>query len=78
MGRSPAIHRGYDENRLRLEVRGDTMRMFVNGEELGQARDDEVALRGGRVELIWDMSGPPEDGDVEVRFTNFKVSSLVR
>jgi hypothetical protein len=51
--------------------------MFANGQELGQARDDHLASRGGSVHLCWDMRGPAEDGAVEVRFTDFQVYSLV-
>lgn len=75
-GRSSAINRGYEENHLRMEVRGDTMRVFANGRLIDEARHEGIATRSGRFHLIWAMWGAPEDGDVEVRFTDFRVYAL--
>lgn len=74
--RNSTISRGGEENQLRMEVRGDTMAIFVNGQELDKGRHDGLRRRGGTVELVAGMSGPPEDGEVAVRFTDFKVYAL--
>lgn len=59
-----------------MEVRGNTMRVFINGVEAERAQHEGLARRGGVLRLGVSMYGPPDDGDVEVRFTDFKVYAL--
>jgi hypothetical protein len=75
-GRTAALRRAGQPNQLRLEVRGDTIRVFANGQLLDQARHDGLARRGGQLHLFFEMAGPPSAGSVEVRFTDFKVYAL--
>lgn len=77
-GRTGAVHQADEENHLRMEVRGDTMTVFANGEELDQGQHAGLARRGGTIELVAGMFGTLTDGDVEVRFTDFRVYTLQR
>jgi hypothetical protein len=62
-------------NHLRMEVRGDTMTIFVNGVELDHGQHEGLRRRDGTVELAMaKRAGTP--GDLSVRFSNFKVYSL--
>jgi hypothetical protein len=58
---------------LRIEVVGDTLRGFVNGEQVGQKQIEGLDRRGGLVGLAVQLADPPGGGDVEVRFTDFRV-----
>ncbi len=74
--RNSAINRGGEENQLRMEVRGDTIIIFVNGQQLDKGQHEGLKRRGGTIELVAGMAGPPDDGEVEVRFTDFKAYAL--
>ncbi len=63
---------------LRLEVMGATARMLVNGQELAKRQHEGLDKRPGNIRLTARMGRPPEDGDVEVRFTDFKWYTLER
>ena len=78
VGRSSAVNPGAGENLLRIEVRGDTLRCFINGQEVDRVQHVGLAARGGSVRIgFYALSGGPlVDGDVEVRFTEFRVYSL--
>ncbi len=75
-GKNSAIKGGTEENLLRMEVRGDTLRAFINGVEAERAQHPGLAKRGGVLRMTIAMFGPPDDGEVEVRFDDFKVYSL--
>ena len=75
-GRSSALNRGADDDLLRLEVRDDVARAFANGQEVDRAQHPAIGLRPAKLNLSWWMFGPAADGDVEVRFTDFKVYEL--
>jgi hypothetical protein len=72
-GNSSVINSGNEENHLRIEVRGDTLTAFANGQIIDRARHEGLVRRGGNIFLNWAMTGPPADQQVEVRFTDFKV-----
>ncbi len=65
-------------NLLRLEVRGDTLRILDNGHELARVAPPGLAARSdGTVSLRWAMTGPAAERDsVEVRFDQFAVYAL--
>jgi transcriptional regulator with XRE-family HTH domain len=65
-------------NLLRVEVRGDTLRVLANGHELARAGPPQLADRqGGKVSLRWAMTGPPSEGNsVEIRFAQFALYAL--
>lgn len=73
---SPALGRGGDENRLRIEVHGDTLRLFINGREVDRVQHEGLARRPGTLGVLWGMTDPPADGEVELRFDDFKVFAL--
>jgi len=77
VGRSTAVRPGAEENLLRMEVRGDTMHGFINGQEAARVQHAGLAVRGGAIRIgFFALCGPLADGDVEVRFTDFKVYAL--
>lgn len=71
--RSNLLRRGREETLLRMEVSGDTARLLANGEELAKVRHEGLTRRDVTVRLIARITAPPEDVDVEVRYTDFKV-----
>jgi hypothetical protein len=77
-GSSRVINGGHDENVLRMEVRGDTLRLFVNGQEVDRVQHEGLLRRPGKVALAWLMDRPPAEGEVEVHFRDFKLYSLDR
>jgi len=66
----PAIHRGIEWNRLAAIAVGDSLRLFVNGEQVGEARDD----RRPWGDLVWFAESQARDRPVEVQFANLVVS----
>jgi|SRR5581483_2203803 len=74
--RSDAIVSGDQENMLRLEVRGSSLRLFVNGQRIDDLKDEAFGARPASVGVFFDVSGPPDDGQAEVRYNDFKVYSL--
>lgn len=74
--RSSAVNRAGEENHLRMEVQGDTIRVYVNGQLVDQAQHEGLARRGGTIELVVGMYGPPGDNEVEVRFADFRLYAL--
>jgi serine/threonine-protein kinase len=74
-GRTTTIQRG-QPNTLRLEIYGDTLRAFANGQLLGTAQHPGLTRRGGQLALLVEMAGPPPDGEVEVRFSDLKLYTL--
>lgn len=73
IGRTGAANRGSEENHLRLEVRGDTMTIFLNGQLIDRAQHSGLAARDGALVLASNLRGLDPDVDLEVRFTDFKV-----
>jgi hypothetical protein len=73
--RTTALNRPEDQNLLRMEVRADTMEVSINGRLVDRVQHGGLARRGGTIRLAFLMGWPPGDGDVEVRFTDFKVLS---
>jgi hypothetical protein len=57
-------------------VRGDTARVFVNGQEVGLARHESLSKRGGQVGLNMAAMGQLANRTAEVEFRDFKVFSL--
>jgi hypothetical protein len=49
------------------------MDVYVNGEKVARAQEAALLSRGGQLGLWIQMDPAPVDGDVEVRFTNFKL-----
>jgi hypothetical protein len=68
---STAIQQGEAVNRLRVTAQGDKMRLFVNGEPLGQVED--ASFRSGSVGLI---ASTGDKGGVAVAFDNLRVRPL--
>ena len=75
-GRTRALESDSGENLLRVEVRGDTMRVFINGDEIERVQHDGLARRGGEIRLHFGMVGPSAGDEVEIRFWDFNVYSL--
>ncbi len=76
--RTGALKRGDEENLLRMEIRGATMQVVINGRQVDSVGDEGLGRRGGTLNLNFSMQGPPADGEVEVRFTEFKLFSLAQ
>ncbi|MBI4216482.1 MAG: hypothetical protein HY687_03725 [Chloroflexi bacterium] len=83
-GKSNAIKMGSGDNEMRLELQGDTLRAYVNGQLLASIRNEGLAQRGGVVQLNsqvigrigGNLVGHAPDDVVETRFTNFRLSGL--
>jgi hypothetical protein len=77
-GRSAWILPAAQPNLVRLEIRGNTLRLLINGHELArEAPPGLTARQGGNVSLRWAMTAPPsEGGSVEVRFAQFALYTL--
>lgn len=75
-GSSPAIAAGGDPNLLRIEVRGGTLTVFANGQQLGVVPQAGFSGRPVQIGLGWYLGGEPSDGTAEVMFQNFKVYAL--
>lgn len=67
--RSPAVNRGQASNHLKAVCQGSQLTLYVNGQLVAQATDDE--LSGGDVGLLASAGKHP---GVEIRFSNFVVS----
>ena len=52
------------------------MRVFANDREIDRVQHEGLGRRGGQAYLFVEMAGPPADGEVEVRFSDFKVYAL--
>jgi hypothetical protein len=64
-------------NRLRFEVRGSEVRVFLNGEAKGTVSDPVLMPRPLRVNLaVWDNVALVEGEDARVIFDNVLVSSI--
>jgi hypothetical protein len=75
-GRTAIIRLG-QPNTLRMEISGDTLRAFANGQLLASAQQPGLIRRGGQLALLTEMAGPPADGEVEVRFSDLKLYALI-
>jgi hypothetical protein len=73
---NPVIEPPGSDNLLRMEVRGASIRLFVNGQSLRALQDDAFGARPASVGVFFDSTGSPSDPPVEVRYTDFKVFSL--
>ncbi len=68
MDETGIIRSGEAGNRLRAECIGERLSLFVNGQKLIEAQDDQ--LDAGEVGLL---AGTRMDGGIEVRFDNFAI-----
>jgi hypothetical protein len=59
-----------------MHVRGNSVSLLINGNQINVARDDGLAARPGAVGIHFALTGQPADGQVEIRFTGFKVYAL--
>lgn len=75
-GRNRAMRPSREDNLLRVEVRGDTARVFVNGQEVGLTRHESLSKRGGQIGLNMAATGQLANRTAEVEFRDFKVFSL--
>lgn len=73
---SPAVAPGDADNLLRMEVRGNAIRLFANGQLLDSLQDDAFAVRPADVGLFFDSVAPPLSDTVELRYSAFRVFSL--
>jgi hypothetical protein len=73
---NPAIQRGSEANTLRMEVHSDSLRLFINGREVDRVQSDGLSRRPGTLGILWGMTDPPSEGEVEVRFSDFNVYAL--
>src|SRR5579883_294721 len=73
---NPVIEPAGADNLLRMEVRGASIRLFVNGQPLRALQDDAFGARPTSVGIFFDTTGSPTDPAVEVRYTEFKIFSL--
>ncbi len=64
------------DNVLRFELRGDMWRLLINGPEVETVKLPARPRSPGQIVLQVAMIGPPADGDIEVRFTDYRVYSL--
>lgn len=75
-GRTTAMRPPPEDNLLRVEVRGDTARLFVNGQEAGLARHESFGKRGGQLGLNMAATGQLINRTAEVQLREFKVFAL--
>jgi hypothetical protein len=75
-GKTSALLPPGEDNVLRVEIRGDTARLFVNGQEVARAQHEGLARRGGSIGLLVVGSGPLENRTAEVPFRDFMELSL--
>ncbi|HVA23802.1 MAG TPA: hypothetical protein VMW62_05360 [Chloroflexota bacterium] len=71
-----AIAPDESDNVLRLEVHGNTLRLFANGQMLDSVQDDAFTARPASVGLFFDTAAAPTGESVEMRYSDFKVYSL--
>jgi class 3 adenylate cyclase len=64
------------DNVVRLEVRGDTARLFINGQQAEQVQHESLGRRGGVVGLQFLAAGRFPDGEAAVQFDDFKLFAL--
>lgn len=74
--RSTAIAADAGENLLRVEVRTNAVRLFINGQPVDDRQDDAFAPRPAAVGLFFDTTASPGDQPVEIHYTDFRVYSL--
>src|SRR5579864_3492726 len=75
-GRTNAILSPPAANQIRMDVRGNSISLLINGNQINVVRDEGVNARPGAVGIHFALTAPPADGQVEVRFTGFKVYAL--
>ena len=63
-------------NRLRIEVRGDTMRVLINDQPVDQMSMPGLDRRRGRLAIYIAGLGPTPDRTVEVRLRDLRVYRL--
>lgn len=68
---SPSIQRGAATNRVAVIVQGDWLRLFVNGRQVGEARDE----RRPWGQIGWAAETEASGRTVQVQFDNFQVST---
>jgi hypothetical protein len=75
---SEAIPPDAETNLMRLEFRADTLMVSLNGQQVDQMQRDDLRRRGGSFQLGSGAPEPLPDGDVDVRYTDFRVVPLIR
>jgi len=75
-GRAASLARGSGENRLRIEVRGNTLAAFVNGTAVETVSHDVIAQRPAHGAVRVAMIGEPSEGEVAVRILETSLTSL--
>jgi hypothetical protein len=75
-GRTGALRPPGEDNLVRVEVRGNTARLFVNGQEVGLTQHESLSRHDGQVALIMAAAGPLASRTAEVQFREFRVYSL--
>jgi hypothetical protein len=63
-------------HRLGMEVRGSTVRGLIDGSVVTSLTHPDLNIRYSDIRLYVGMIGPPQDGDVEVKFRDFRLSPL--
>ncbi len=74
--RSSQVAADEQENLLRLEVRGNSLRLFVNGQEVDGRDDAAFAPRPASVGVFFGTVAAPNEPPVTVNFTSFKVYAV--
>ncbi len=74
--RTTAMKPADQDNSLRFEVRGDTAKLFINGQQVDQVQHEGLARRNGQVSLLVLGVGPLTNRTSEVQFDDFKLFSL--
>ncbi len=64
------------ENLLRLEVRGASLRLSINGQPLRALQDEPFGARPASVGVFFDTTAAPGEDPVEIRYSDFKVFAL--
>jgi hypothetical protein len=75
-GRTPAMRPPGEDNLLRIEIQGDTARMYVNRQEVGRAQHQVLGRRDGQISLNMAANGQLANRTAEVEFRDFKAFSL--
>ncbi len=72
-GRSTAFAGSDKPDLLRLEVRGDSALLFLNGHQVDAVRHDGLDRRLGYVSVAASLSEPPSDGESAIAFTRYRL-----
>jgi len=74
--RTAALKPVTEDNLLRLEVRGDTARFYVNSQQIEQVQHEGLKQRGGLAGMLFLARDPMENREAEGQFGDFKLFSL--